>query len=119
MAPLADALITSHTLYAGRCDLLAGLLLYKSRLGPRTVALIGIAGACLLVVGYIAVLFGLVGRIHLTCFFWFSLQYLNCIEIKKPKVLYNPKQLHCSNNPAGYHDKLCSTGTFYICHSLS
>lgn len=73
----ADALITSHTLVAlydrifllgqsfmpAVCDLLIGLLLYKSRLVPRTLSLIGIAGAPLLVVGYIAVLFGLVGRL--------------------------------------------------------
>ncbi len=72
-----DALITSHTLAAlydrifllgqsfmpAVCDLLIGLLLYKSRLVPRTLSLIGIAGAPLLVVGYIAVLFGLIGRL--------------------------------------------------------
>ena len=73
----AEALITSHALVAlydrifllgqsfmpAVCDLLLGLLLYKSRLVPRALALIGIAGAPLLVVGYIAVLFGLIGRI--------------------------------------------------------
>ena len=73
----ADALITSHalvTLYdrifllgqsfmPAVCDLLLGLLLYKSRLVPRALALIGIVGAPLLVVGYIAVLFGLIARI--------------------------------------------------------
>ncbi len=73
----ADALITSHALSAlydrifllgqsfmpAVCDLLLGFLLYKSRLVPRTLALIGIVGAPLLVVGYIAVLFGLIGRL--------------------------------------------------------
>jgi hypothetical protein len=45
------------------CDLLLGFLLYKSRLVPRALSLIGIVGAPLLVVGYIAVLFGLIGRL--------------------------------------------------------
>lgn len=73
----ADALITSHALVAlydrifllgqsfmpAVCDLLLGLILYKSRLVPRTLALTGIVGAPLLVVGYIAVLFGVIARI--------------------------------------------------------
>jgi Domain of unknown function (DUF4386) len=73
----ADALITSHTLVAlydrifllgqsfmpAVCDLLLGILLYKSRLVPRALALIGIVGAPLLVVGYIAVMFDLIGRL--------------------------------------------------------
>ena len=73
----ADALITSHALAAlydrifllgqsfmpAVCDLLLGFLLYKSRLVPRALSLIGIVGAPLLVVGYIAVLFGLIGRL--------------------------------------------------------
>jgi hypothetical protein len=73
----ADALITSHALIAlydrifllgqsfmpAVCDLLLGFLLYKSRLVPRALSLIGIVGAPLLVVGYIAVLFGLIGRL--------------------------------------------------------
>jgi hypothetical protein len=72
-----DALITSHAFAAlydrifllgqsfmpAVCDLLLGFLLYKSRLVPRILALIGIAGAPLLVVCYIAVLFGLIGRL--------------------------------------------------------
>jgi hypothetical protein len=44
-------------------DLLLGYLLYKSRLVPRTLALIGIVGAPILVVGFIAVLLGLIGRL--------------------------------------------------------
>jgi len=73
----ANALIISHelaTLYdrifllgqsfmPAVCDLLLGFLLYKSRLMPRALALIGIVGAPILVAGYIAVLFGLIGRL--------------------------------------------------------
>jgi hypothetical protein len=45
------------------CDLLLGLLLYKSRLAPRALSLIGIIGAPLLIAGYFAILFGLIGRL--------------------------------------------------------
>jgi hypothetical protein len=72
----ADALVTSHaltTLYdrifllgqsfmPAICDLLLGFLLYRSRLVPRALSLIGIVGGPVLLVGYIAVLFGLVGQ---------------------------------------------------------
>jgi hypothetical protein len=65
------ALVTSHalvTLYdrifllgqsfmPAVCDLLLGFLLYKSRLVPRGLALIGIIGGPVLVIGYFAVLF--------------------------------------------------------------
>ena len=44
-------------------DMLLGLLLYRSRLVPRVLSLIGIAGAGLLVAGDIALLFGLFDRI--------------------------------------------------------
>lgn len=40
------------------CDLLLGFLLYKSRLVPRGLAMIGILGAPLLLAGYLAMLFG-------------------------------------------------------------
>jgi hypothetical protein len=67
-----DALSTSHALVAlydrifllgqsfipAICDLLLGTLLYQSRLVPRRLSMIGIVGAPLLVVGYLAVLFG-------------------------------------------------------------
>ncbi len=43
-------------------DLLLGFLLYKSRLVPRGLSLIGIVGGPLLIIGYLAVLFGLVGQ---------------------------------------------------------
>jgi hypothetical protein len=44
------------------CDLLLGFLLYKSRLVPRGLSLIGIIGGPVLLVGYFAVMFGLVGQ---------------------------------------------------------
>ena len=43
-------------------DLLLGFLLYQSRLVPRSLSLIGLIGAILLVAGDIAVLFGLIGQ---------------------------------------------------------
>ena len=73
----ADALITSHALVSlydrifliGQSfmpavnDLLLGFLLYKSRLVPRALSLIGLIGAPLLICGDIAILFGLIERI--------------------------------------------------------
>jgi len=44
------------------CDLLLGFLLYQSRLVPRSLSLTGILGAPLLLAGYFAVLFGLIGQ---------------------------------------------------------
>jgi len=72
----ADALVTSHalaTLYdrifllsqsflPAVNDLLLGFLLYKSRLVPRALSLIGIVGGPVLIAGYLAVIFGLVGQ---------------------------------------------------------
>jgi hypothetical protein len=72
----ADALATSHALVAlydrifllgqsfmpAICDLLLGFLLYKSRLVPRGLSVIGIVGGPILLVGYIAVMFGLIGQ---------------------------------------------------------
>jgi hypothetical protein len=43
-------------------DLLLGYLLYKSRLVPRTLSLIGLVGVPLLVAGNISVLLGLIGQ---------------------------------------------------------
>ncbi len=43
-------------------DLLLGLLLYRSRLVPRPLSLIGIVGAFILVAGFLAVMFGVVGQ---------------------------------------------------------
>jgi hypothetical protein len=72
----ADAVNVSHALVAlydrifllgqsfmpAVCDLLLGILLYKSRLVPRGLSVIGIVGAPLLVVGYLAVLFDVIGQ---------------------------------------------------------
>jgi hypothetical protein len=72
----ADALVTSHSLVAmydrifliGQSfmpvldDLLLGFLLYQSRLVPRALSLIGLAGGGVLVCGDIAVLFGLIDQ---------------------------------------------------------
>lgn len=72
----AGALVTSHalvTLYdriflqgqsfmPAICDLLLGFLLYQSRLVPRGLSLIGIVGGPILLAGYLAVMFGLLGQ---------------------------------------------------------
>jgi hypothetical protein len=72
----ADGLLTSHALVSlydrifllGQSfmpavnDLLLGFLLYKSRLVPRLLSLIGIVGGPILLVGYLAVMFGLIGQ---------------------------------------------------------
>ena len=71
----ANALVISHalvTLYdrifllgqsfmPAICDLLLGVLLYKSRLVPRYLSLIGIIGSVPLITGYIAMLFSIIG----------------------------------------------------------
>jgi hypothetical protein len=71
-----DALTTSHALVAlydrifllgqsfmpAICDLLLGFLLYQSRLVPRGLSLIGIAGGPVLLIGYFAILAGLIGQ---------------------------------------------------------
>ncbi|MGH7204503.1 MAG: DUF4386 domain-containing protein [Candidatus Levyibacteriota bacterium] len=44
------------------CDLLLGFMLYQSRLVPRALSIIGIAGGPLLIAGYLAVMFGLLGQ---------------------------------------------------------
>ena len=43
-------------------DLLLGFLLYRSRLVPRALSLIGIVGGPVLIAGYLAVFFGLLGQ---------------------------------------------------------
>jgi len=72
----ADALVTSNALVSlydrifllgpsfmpAIDDLLLGYLLYKSRLVPRALSLIGLVGGPILLVGYIAILFGLIGQ---------------------------------------------------------
>ncbi len=73
----SEALVTSHALVAlydrifmlgqgfipGINDMLLGFLLYKSRLVPRTLSVIGIAGALPLFAGYFAVMFGVIDRV--------------------------------------------------------
>lgn len=44
------------------CDILLGFMLYKSRLVPRWLSIIGIIGGPVLLLGYFAVLFGLTGQ---------------------------------------------------------
>jgi hypothetical protein len=72
----ADALVTSNvlvTLYnrifllsqsflPAVNDLLLGFLLYKSRLVPRALSLIGIVGGPVLIASFLSVMFGLIGR---------------------------------------------------------
>lgn len=72
----AETLITSHTLailydriflisqsfMPAINDILLGLLLYQSRLVPRFLSSIGLVGGVVLLVGWIAVLFGIVGQ---------------------------------------------------------
>lgn len=72
----ANALVTAHalaTLYdrifllgqsfmPAICDLLLGIMLYRSRLVSRGLALVGIIGAAPLLAGYLAVLFGVIGQ---------------------------------------------------------
>jgi hypothetical protein len=71
-----DALVTGHALailydrifllgqsfMPAICDLLLGYMLYQSRLVPKTLSLIGMIGALPLLVGYFAVLFGVIER---------------------------------------------------------
>lgn len=72
----ADALVTGHALVAlydrifllgqsfmpAVCDLLLGFLLYKSRLVPRRLSLIGIVGGPILLIGWFAVMSGAIGQ---------------------------------------------------------
>ncbi len=72
----ADGLVINHALAAlynrifllGQSflpalnDLLLGYLLYKSRLVPRVLSLIGLVGAVPLIAGFLAVLFGLIAQ---------------------------------------------------------
>jgi hypothetical protein len=72
----AGALVTGHALVAlydrifllgqsfmpGINDLLLGFLLYQSRLVPRALSHIGIIGGPILIAGYLAILFGLIGQ---------------------------------------------------------
>lgn len=71
-----DGLVASHALVAlydrifilgqgfipGICDLLLGLIFYKSRLVPRKLSIIGIIGFVPLTASYLAIMFGVVDR---------------------------------------------------------
>lgn len=71
-----DAVMSAHTLailydrmfllsqsfMPAICDMFLGYMLYRSRLVPRALSMIGIIGGPLLLVGYFAVLFGFLGQ---------------------------------------------------------
>jgi Domain of unknown function (DUF4386) len=72
----ASALASSHTLVVlydrifllgqsfmpAICDLLLGFMLYQSRLVPRRLSVIGLVGGPLLLVGYLAIMFGAIDQ---------------------------------------------------------
>lgn len=61
LAALYDRMfLLSQSFMPAICDILLGFLLYKSRLVPRALALIGIIGGPLLLVGYILVMTGVI-----------------------------------------------------------
>ncbi len=70
MLPVSHALVTLYdrifllgqSFMPAICDLLLGFMLYKSRLVPRSLSIIGIIGGPLLLVGYFAVIFGFVDQ---------------------------------------------------------
>jgi len=63
LATLYDRIfLPSQSLLPAVNDLLLGFLLYKSRLVPRFLSMIGIVGGPILIIGFIAVMFGLVGQ---------------------------------------------------------
>ncbi len=54
--------LLSQSFMPAICDMLLGYMLYTSRLVPRALSLIGIIGGPVLLLGYFAVLFGLLGQ---------------------------------------------------------
>lgn len=54
--------IVGQSLLPAVNDLLLGFLLYRSRLVPRALSMIGIVGGPLLIVGFLAMHFGFIGR---------------------------------------------------------
>ncbi|MDO8265404.1 MAG: DUF4386 domain-containing protein [Candidatus Saccharibacteria bacterium] len=54
--------LVSQSLMPGINDLLLGFMLYKSKLVPRALSMIGMVGAIPLFIGFIAMLFGILGR---------------------------------------------------------
>lgn len=109
----AGALVSSHTLVAlynrifllGQSfipainDLLLGFLLYKSRLVPRGLALIGMVGAAPLIAGYLAIMFGYIGQQSplaglaalLVAVFEFSLGIYLIVKGFRPSVITSDK----------------------------
>jgi hypothetical protein len=54
--------LLSQSFMPAICDILLGVMLYKSRLVPRGLSLIGIVGGPLLLASYLAVMFGAMGQ---------------------------------------------------------
>jgi hypothetical protein len=54
--------LLSQSFIPASCDLLLGFMLWKSRLVPRNLAVIGIAGGPLLLLGYVAMMTGVAER---------------------------------------------------------
>jgi len=60
LASLYDRIfLISQSLLPGINDLLLGFLLYQSRLVPRALSMVGIVGGPVLIVGFLAVIFGI------------------------------------------------------------
>jgi hypothetical protein len=63
LAVLYDRIfLISQSLIPAINDLLLGFLLYQSRLVPRALSMVGLVGGPILIIGFIAVMFGLVGQ---------------------------------------------------------
>lgn len=106
-----EALTTSHALVAlydrifllgqgfipAVNDLLLGFLLYKSRLVPRALSVVGMVGALPLIVGFLAVLFGVIERNSpmaglsalMVALFEFSLGIYLVVKGFKPSAITN------------------------------
>lgn len=54
--------LVSQSLLPAVNNLILGVLLYKSRLVPRALSLIGLIGSPILIVGFVAVVFGAIGQ---------------------------------------------------------
>ena len=70
MLPISHALVALYdrifllgqSFMPAICDILLGIMLYRSGLVPRGLALIGIVGGPILLVGYFAIMFGAIGQ---------------------------------------------------------
>lgn len=54
--------LISQSFFAGINDILLGILFYQSKLIPRALSMIGIVGGPVLLVGFLAVIFGIIER---------------------------------------------------------